>query len=103
MEINGNLTIDKTNRNDSMTLMSFNKAHKRILNNQNLNQIITNKEVKKIISKIRKRKAAGLNRIFNKMLKSLTPTLIDSLVKLRNLIMSTNIISMKWCQGLISN
>ena len=36
------------------------------------------------------------------MLKSLTPTLIDSLVKLLNLIMSTNIIPMKWCQGLIS-
>ena len=42
---------DETNPNDNMTLMSFNKAHKRILNNQNLNQIITFKEVKKIISK----------------------------------------------------
>ena len=85
-----------------MTLMSFNKIHKRILNNQSLNQIITYKEAKKIISKIKKRKAAGLDRILNEMLKSLTPTLIDSLVKLLNLIMSTNIIPMKWCQGLIS-
>ena len=36
------------------------------------------------------------------MLKSLTPTLIDSLAKLLNLIMSTNIIPLKWRQGLIS-
>ena len=85
-----------------MTLMSFNKTHKRILNNQNLYQIITYKEVKKIVSKVKKRKAAGLDRILNEMLKFLTPTLIDSLVKLLNLIKSTNIIPMKCCQGLIS-
>ena len=63
---------DETNPNDNMTLISFNKVNKRILNNQNLNQIITYKEVKKIISKIKKRKAAGLDRILNEMLKSLT-------------------------------
>ena len=91
---------DETNPNDNMTLISFNKINKRILNNQNLNQIITYKEVKKIISKIKKRKAAGLDRILNEMLKSLKPTLI--VVKLLNLIMSTNIIPMKWYQGLIS-
>ena len=45
---------DETNPNDNMTLMSFNKTNKRILNNQNLNQIITYKEVKTIISKIKK-------------------------------------------------
>ena len=93
---------DETNPNDNMTLMSFNKTHKRILNNQNLNQKITYKEVKKIILKIKKRKAAGLDRILNEMLKSLTPTLIDSPAKLLNLIMSTNIILLKWRQGPIS-
>ena len=85
-----------------MTLMTFNKTHKRILNNQNLTQIITYKEDKKIISKVQKRKAAGLDRVLNEMLMSLTLILIDSLVKLLNIIMSTNIIPMKWCQGLIS-
>ena len=44
----------ETNPYDNMTLMPFNETHKRILNNQNLNQIITYKEVKKIISKIKK-------------------------------------------------
>ena len=61
---------EETNPNDNMTLMSFNKTHKRILNNKNLNQIITYKEVEKIISKIKNRKAAGLDRILNEMLKS---------------------------------
>ena len=56
-----------------MTLMSFNKTHKRIPNNQKLNQIITYTKVKKFILKIKK-KAAGLDRILNEMLKSLTPT-----------------------------
>ena len=61
---------EETNPNDNMTLMSFNKTHKIILNNQNLNQIITYKEVEKIISKIKNRKTAGLDRILNEMLKS---------------------------------
>ena len=37
---------DETNPNDNKTLMSFNKTHKRILNNQNLNQKITYKKLK---------------------------------------------------------
>ena len=106
MVINKNHIIEvffenRINSYDLDKLCSHLNNHKKSYGNTNLNHKITSKEIKKSIKKLKAKKAAGLDRISNEMLKCSFPYL-SVFVKLFNLIFEAMTISPIWCQGLIS-
>ena len=66
-----------------------------------LNKIITVKEVKLAISKLKNGKAPGEDRILNEMLKSGKLTLSDSLCKIFNLVFASERYPYSWCKNFL--
>ena len=66
-----------------------------------LNKIITVKEVKLAISKLKNGKASGEDRVLNEMLKSGKLTLSDSFCKIFNLVFASERYPYSWCKNFL--
>ena len=70
--------------------------------NEELNSEFTYHEILLCIRKLQNNKASGIDQIINEYLKNCPVSVVNLLVKLFNVILTTGLVPMEWCKGLIN-
>ena len=81
---NGEDVIDRSNLDINM-------------DNQILNELFTEIELKKAMKKLKNNKCGGIDLILNEFIKNSPDILIEIIVKLLNVILDTELIPTDWC------
>ena len=83
-------------------LVMLNTEEKLKNNYSDLDQPISEQEIKHAVKKLKNNKSAYLDRIINEMIKCSINILLQAYLKLFNLILKTGIFPKQWCEGLIT-
>lgn len=70
--------------------------------NDELNDPITEKEIRKCVKNLKNNKSSGNDNILNEHIKTTLPTMINIYVKLFNIILDTGIVPESWTYGIIN-
>ena len=93
--------LAKVHSCDSTDGDNFNVDHLVDVNNDDLNREISEDEVVKQMKKLKNNKAPGVDLILNELLKSSSAPLVETIVKLFNLVLDTGVIPSDWSIGMI--